>query len=445
MVHWYTANMIARTLLYLSVCAGFSGLALAQEAPLTLQDALTRAKQYGGQVQTANLAVLEAAQDTVQARAAAKPSLNAFNQYINTQGNGTSSGVFVANDGVHIYNEQATVHQEVLSIWRHGEINRAQAAEAVARAKVDIASRGLNATVIQDYFAIVSAQRRLANAQTSVREAQDFVDLSQKQERGGEAAHADVVKAQIDLQTRQIAAQEAQLSVDKAKIALGVLIFPDFRSDFAVVDDLQQPMPLPSLPDAQAGATTSSPDLKAAAATVRLSNYDVTVARYGYLPSLGIDLFYGWDANQLTIHADRADAEGRIASRLNLGYVAQATLNIPIWNWHSTQSKVKQAELRLDQAKLDQTLAQKGLAANVAAAYADARGAQAQLDLLRNSIDLANESLRLTRLRYQAAEATALEVVDAQNTLVQARNAFDQGEARYRVAIATLQTVTGTF
>jgi outer membrane protein len=48
-------------------------------------------------------------------------------------------------------------------------------------------------------------------------------------------------------------------------------------------------------------------------------------------------------------------------------------------------------------------------------------------------------------LRYQAGEATALEVVDAQNTLTTARNAYDDGEQRYGVAVATLQTITGPF
>ena len=57
-------------------------------------------------------AVLQARQDTVQARAARLPSVNAFNQFIYTEGNGTPSGVFVANDGVHVYNEQAQVHQD---------------------------------------------------------------------------------------------------------------------------------------------------------------------------------------------------------------------------------------------------------------------------------------------------------------------------------------------
>ncbi|HYL38889.1 MAG TPA: TolC family protein, partial [Bryobacteraceae bacterium] len=76
--------------------------------------------------------------------------------------------------------------------------------------------------------------------------------------------------------------------------------------------------------------------------------------------------------------------------------------------------------------------------------YAEAQAANAQLASLRSSLSLAEESLRLTILRYQNGEATALEVVDAQTTLAQARTALDDGLARYRVALANLQTLTGT-
>ena len=75
----------------------------------------------------------------------------------------------------------------------------------------------------------------------------------------------------------------------------------------------------------------------------------------------------------------------------------------------------------------------------------EADTASSQLTSLKNSLDLSTESLRLTLLRYQAGEATALEVADAQTTLVQARNAYDDGVVRYRLALANLQTLTGTF
>jgi outer membrane protein TolC len=437
----------------------FAGALLAQAPPapdagplmITLQDAFARARQYAGQVQSANFNILQAREDRVQARANQLPSVSAFNQFIYTEGNGTPSGVFVANDGVHIYNEQAVVHEELLAFVRHGEINRALAAEAVARAKSDLAARGLNFTVAQDYYAIVSAQRKFVNAQTSVREAEQFLDITQKQEAGGEAAHADVVKAQITLQQRQRDLQDAQLAVDKARITLGVLIFPALRIDYSAEDDLAQPALLPPLPEAQAKATATSPDLQAAKSTIQQSVYDVTVARYQYLPSLALDVYYGIDANQFAINTGHPTNESgrstlpdyQVSSRRNLGYVAQATLNIPVWNWGSIRSKVKQAELKQQQAELDLTVTQRELQGNIAAYYREAQTAQNQIDSLHQSSDLSAESLRLTLLRYQAGEANALEVVDAQTTLTQARNAYDDGLTRYRVALANLQTLTG--
>ena len=426
--------------------------AFGQTPPvITLQDALARARQYGTQIQSANLNVALAREDKVQAKAAGLPSINAFNQFIYTEGNGTPSGVYVANDGVHVYNEQAQVHEEVLTLVRRAEVRRAMAAEAVARAKVDVAQRGLNATVVQDYYTILAAQRKLKNAQTSLREAEQFLDITQKQEKGGEVAHADVIKAQITLQQRQRDLQDGELNIDKARIALGVLIFPDFRSDFSVADDAQATDILPPMPEALAKATSTSPDLQSARLSLQQAGYEHDIARYGYLPSLSLDFFYGIDANQFAARSGLANESGRstepdyqVMNRQNLGYSAQATLNIPVWNWGATRSKVKQAALKQQQAELVLTLAQRTLQGNLASAYREAQGAQAQLDSLRSSSDLSAESLRLTLLRYQAGEANALEVVDAQATLAQARNAYDDGLVRYRVALVNLQTLTGT-
>ena len=105
---------------------------------------------------------------------------------------------------------------------------------------------------------------------------------------------------------------------------------------------------------------------------------------------------------------------------------------------------IRQAEFKRDQAQLDLTVAQRTLQSNVASAHAEAEVAQSQLESLRSSVALAVESLRLTVLRYQAGEATAFEVVDSQNTVTLARNAYDDGLTRYRVALTNLQILTGT-
>lgn len=408
----------------------------AGSAPLSIsfQEALDRARKYGIEIQTANIAALLAREDRIQARAAMLPGVQYFNQFIYTQPNGTPSGVFIANDGTHVYASQGQAHQD-FSLTRRAEYRRALAAEAVAKAKADVAARGIASTTVQDYYGLVIAQRRLVNAQRILEEARKFLDLTEKLEHGGETAHADVVKAELQVRQHERDVSDAQLGIDKARVALAVLIFPDFRQDYAVVDDLDQVPPLAPFSEVQDVATAKSPELRAARANVEEGAAEVSVARTNYLPALTLDYFYGIDANQFALH-NREHLN-------NLGSVAQATLTIPVWNWGANQSKLRQAELRQKQAQLELSFAQRQLMANLNSFYREAQIAQAQLDSLRKSMDLSAESLRLTNLRYQAGEATALEVVDAQTTLLQARNAYDDGLSRYRVAVASIQTLTG--
>ena len=62
---------------------------------------------------SADIAAQLAHEDRVQAQAALLPSVNWLNQFIYTQPNGSHSGVFVSNDGPHIYNNQAVVHGDI--------------------------------------------------------------------------------------------------------------------------------------------------------------------------------------------------------------------------------------------------------------------------------------------------------------------------------------------
>ena len=63
---------------------------------------------------------------------------------------------------------------------------------------------------------------------------------------------------------------------------------------------------------------------------------------------------------------------------------------------------------------------------------------------LDDSVATATESLRLTRLRYTAGEATVFEVVDAQTSLVTTELAREDGITRYQTALANLKLLTGT-
>jgi outer membrane protein TolC len=414
--------------------------------PITLQDAIARAQKIYSQYLTTVTDAQVAHEDFRQARNSMLPSIGSTQQYLGTQGNGiTPNGRFVTNDGVHVYRSWAVLHQDVAAgYFSRASYKRAAASAALADAKSEIARRGLVVTVTKAFYNLVAAQRKYASAQEVVTHAQRFLDDTRKLESGGEVAHADVVKAQLQLDQQKVALQEAELAMNNAHLALTVLVSPAFDQNFTAVDNMDDASTLPGLQELSQLAQRENQDIRATLETVRQSKADVTVARAGFFPTFTVDVDYGIEANAFALHS-RMAAMPDAGVLPNLGYFVTASMNVPIWNWGTTRSKLRQAAYRRRQAEVDLSQAQREALSNLHSFYNEAAAARSEAQTLREAADFANESLRLTTLRYQAGEATALEIVDAQNALANARNAFNDGQARYWVALATLQTLTGRF
>jgi outer membrane protein TolC len=388
-------------------------------------------------MQAAFTALGLAHEDLVQSRAAVLPNVN-YNMaaiYTEPTSHGSNDQIFIANSGVHEYIALGNVHQS-LSLQTFADYGRAEAAQAVARAKSEIVLRGLAVTVSHAFYGFLAAQRKYETAQRAHEEAQRFLGISQKLEQGGEVAHSDVIKATLQAQQQQRDLREAELGRNSSRLDLAVLLFKDFNENFTVADDLTSLDPLPSLDEVTAAGTRNNPDLRAAQAALRQASREVTGAWGGVLPSISLDYWYGIDASRFATRVDGTNT---------LGSAAAATLQFPLWSWGATLSKVKQANLQKKQAAIELSAAQRTLLANLRSFYDEAQAARSELDLLSQSLQLATESLRLINLRYHGVEATVLEVVDAQNTLTQASNAYNDGLVRFHVATANIQTLTGKF
>jgi len=422
--------------------------AAAPPVVITLADALQRARQNEPQFLAAAADAALAHEDRVQASATRLPSFSDSTQYIGNQAStpdGLKTGRFVSMDGPNMYREWLQAHQEISPNTLLGmSVRRATAAEAAARAKLEIAQRGLVVTVTRAYYTFISAQRKYSTAQQAADQAQRFLTIAQQQERLGQVARADVVKAEISYRQQQQAFNDATLAMDNARLSLAVLLFPNFNENFSVVDDMQSAPALPPFADVRSMAEKDNPDLRAADQLLAAASADVRLSKSAFYPSIVVDAVYGIEANEFALHSPPA-AEPTLGDLPNLGWALTVNMTVPIWDWGAMRSKVRQSQVRQHQAQTTLSLAQRQLVSNLYSMYNEALTARAATDSGRRSADLAAESLRLTTLRYQAGESTALEMVDAQNTLVQARNAADDAEARYRVAIAELQTLTGSF
>jgi outer membrane protein TolC len=419
----------------------------SQTVPVfTLQDAITRAEandpNYAASIANRGVAHL----DRSISRSALLPIVTYQSQYLYTQPNGLKNQAgqgfaaqdaprFIANNAIREYASQALI-TETLGPANFSGLKRADASIAKATADAEVARRGLIVAVASAYYTLIAEESSVRVAQHAEGEAQSFVDLTQKLEAGREVAHADVVKANLTFQQRQRDLADAQLAAEKARLDLGMLILPDPRAPYRLADSNRASLPLPSRADSEAAAAKNNPQLKSALENLHMSRYEVSAARAAYLPTLSLNYTYGIDAPQFA-------ANGPAGVR-NLGYSAYATLDIPVWDWFATHDRVKQSELRRQVAQTELTFTQKKLLADLDEYYSEAKTANDEVASLNLSAKTAEESLRLTKLRYGAGEATALEVVDAENAATQMETASADGTLRYQVALANLQTLTGT-
>jgi len=413
---------------------------------ITLSDAIARARKNDTQFLSAGTDAKISHEDKVQARNAMLPTISATTQALLTQGNGkTPNGRFVTNDGVHVYRAWGVLHEDLSpQNYTLASYHRAGAAEAISRAKAEIASRGLTVTVTKLYYTLAVSEHRYATAQHSLDQAKRFFEIAQHEEQLGQAAHADVIKAEIQYRQQEQSFEESRLAMENARVDLAVLLFPALNENFTIVDDLESSAALPPFTEVQSMAARENPTLRVALESARQADVEAFAAKAAFLPTLTLDVDYGIEANSFALRSPIA-ADRALGPLPNLGYFVTAGFNVPVWDWGTLRSKLHQAKYKQEVAHAEMSQAQRTLLSELYSAYNEASVARAAFESSRRTADLAAESLRLINLRYQAGESTALEVVDALNTQLMARNANDDAGLRYHVAVATLQTLTGSF
>ena len=431
-------------LLSLSAAAQQAGTDQSAPVSISLQEAIHRAQENEAAFAAAFADQRSAAIDRYLAKASLLPSAIYHNQALYTQPNGqTNQGgqtgsqpapIFIANNAVHEYASQASIN-ETVGLKQFADIRLASANAARTEAELEVARRGVVAAVVGLYYGVSDAETRRSALKEALDEARAFTDLTEKREGAREVAHADVVKAQLQQQQRQRDLSDADIALERARLELAVLLFPDPRTPYTVQPPAAGQM-LPTREEVSAAAAKYNPEIRSAMAALDGSNAAVLAAKSAYLPDLGLNFTYGIDAPQFAKYGPDGTQ--------NLGYSISGTLDIPVWDWFSTQKRIKQTQIRREAARVTLTAAQRRLIADLDESYAEARAAQQQLDLLDQSLQTAAESLRLTKLRYAAGEATVLEVVDAQTAYTSAQTSQADGVVRFQRALAGLQLITGT-
>lgn len=204
--------------------------------------------------------------------------------------------------------------------------------------------------------------------------------------------------------------------------------------------DLQAPPPLPGLPagaeDAVQFALDHNPDLIAAHERSKAAGFDVRSTSAGRLPRVSV--FAG---------ADYSDTLGTnnvpLASQSSSSASAGVRMTVPLFQGGLPAAQRRQAQAR-EGAALEQEIAiERGVIANVRAAYAQWQAAHSLIDSSQTAVDAAELSLEGVRAENTVGNRTILDILNAENELLNAQVQLETARRNAYVAGFSLLAAMG--
>lgn len=412
--------------------AAAGAVAQSPAGPLTLQDCIRLAESAPSSVTVARQERDIAARDTVQARAELLPQSRLLNGIIYNSPLLYNREVFsfLPLNGIREYSSLLTVNQEIDTSGRlRAGLAKARAAQDAAVTSVALAQRDLRRAVTAAYYRAALTQRIAQTVDEALAESRAFEKRTRLLFESGEAAQADVVKASAQVAVFEQALNVARLEATLASHELASFWTREVAAPLSLADPFEQPVPPP-----EPGSTSPGPFLKRLEfnlleAQRRGAQADLRRARSALLPQLGLTFQYGIDSTAVRIR-DR-------------GYAAFVNLSIPLFDWNKARSAMEQARLRSRQVESVRAITERTFSKEYESALARVKQLFDQIASARHQVELAREDLRLSRIRYEGGEGSALDVVTAQTQLAQARGNYYTVVASYLNARADLEVASG--
>lgn len=414
----------------------FAAVALAQQTkPMTLEDCVRLAEAAPNAIGLAQQERDIADRGVTQARTGFLPQAEILSGFVynSPRLDDRSTFSFAPLNGIRQYTALGVITQELDTSGKlRAELARARASQQFARVSVEIARRDLRRAVAIAYYRLLLTRHLVSVINDALKESRDFESRAQLLFQNGESARADVVKASAQVAFLQQALSGAELEATLANQELAAFWTKDVDEPLAVADVLEAPLPPPE-PEA-AGLNNLAPYLKRLEfnlfdAERRGFEAEAKIARSALLPQFNFVYQYGIDSTTLRFN--------------ERGQAAYFNLRIPVFDWFRARSQTEQSKLRVAQVETNRAISERQFSREYRNALARVQQLLAQILLTKEQVRLAEEDLRLSRVRYEGGEGASLDVVTAQNQLAQARNNYFTSVANYLNARTDLEVASG--
>ncbi len=308
-------------------------------------------------------------------------------------------------------------------------IKRRDAAREELRYAKDI----VTAMVINKYYNLVRAKMLLVVAEESMDQAKQNLDRSEALLEVGSATRADVLKARVRYSNTRLTMIRTRNAVEFARedlvSVLSVRGDPLFDVDTTMVIEFIEP-------DSESEidfALVNRSDLRSLEFSKGAAQASITSAKSGWWPTIGAGFNYNWSDREMSYNFFEDEYSWSIGASVTFNVFDRF---LTASNVGMAKADYRRAEYSLERAKLDAIKEVKNLIFLI-------NESKERILVATETVEQAQEDVRLAEERYRVGAGTMLETIDAQVALTQAKADVIDAKCDYLIAVADLARATG--
>ncbi len=423
-------------------------LPAAAQGPLTLKDAVRLALETHPSVGAARSEVKAAEIRITEARAGYLPKLNYSESWTRsdnpvfvfgsllTQHQFTAAnfelGPLNRPDAINNFQSQVTLDQVIydagqtkLAVKAAG-LNHSLTSEDERRSRMDVI-----ANVVRAYHGAVLAAEGVKVAEEAVRSAESDLNRAETVRAAGMSTDADVLSIRVHAAAmrEQEIRRKADLEVASAALneALGLPLSEPHDLTTPLTTASLDPQPLEQY---EKDAGLSRPELRQTRLAASLAATQGDTARAALLPQVAFHA--GFEADRQTF-----------ATRGGANWLASASLRWNLFNGGADKARMAEAAASLERAHAIEIQASAQVRLEIRRAYADLGAAKQRIEVAQAAVSMAEESLRITKNRFDAGLANVTDLLRTETALLEARNRRLAAVYDQRIAAVSLVLATG--
>lgn len=331
-------------------------------------------------------------------------------------------------------NSSITASQNIFALAAVDAYEALKLNASKAEIETESAKQNLMVRVAEAYVDVLRAQEARDSAESQLRAVDRQFQQTEQRYEVGLVTITDVLDAQATLDQTRVALirTESQFDITLQNLSIIIGTAPDsvlaLSADFPIVMPEDQPVE-----DWVAYALANHPDILAAQKGLESGERELQARRNNRLPvvSANASINYGDDPS------DGLDFEDRFGSSVSL------SVSVPLYTGGATQSQIVTTGLRNNIAEQQLELLKRNIRVQVSNFYREVRTSVQNVAAQQQVVRSRESALQATEVGYEVGTRNIVEVLNAQQALFSARQAYANARFDYLLNNLRLKQAAG--